>query len=106
VPVTPNQPEKDHSVNTQITLLAAGMGTRLGKPFPKPLTPLRDNRTIMQQQFENITAKLPGSRIHVVVGFQFDSIMRAHPEALFVYNDRFEDTNTSKSLLKALQFSA
>ncbi|MFZ9922295.1 MAG: phosphocholine cytidylyltransferase family protein, partial [Candidatus Nanopelagicaceae bacterium] len=24
----------------QVVILAAGMGTRLGKPWPKPLTPL------------------------------------------------------------------
>jgi UDP-N-acetylglucosamine pyrophosphorylase len=39
----------------QVIILAAGMGTRLGKPWPKPLTPLKDGRTIMQQQMENIT---------------------------------------------------
>ena len=27
-------------------ILAAGMGTRLGRPWPKPLTPLADGRTI------------------------------------------------------------
>ncbi|MEC7001408.1 MAG: phosphocholine cytidylyltransferase family protein, partial [Actinomycetota bacterium] len=26
----------------QAVILAAGMGTRLGRPFPKPLTPLSD----------------------------------------------------------------
>ncbi len=34
----------------QAVILAAGMGTRLGRPFPKPLTPLSDGRTIMEQQ--------------------------------------------------------
>ena len=38
----------------QVVILAAGMGTRLGKPWPKPLTPLSDGRTIMQQQIENL----------------------------------------------------
>ena len=36
-------------------ILAAGMGTRLGKPWPKPLTPLIDGRTIMRQQLDNLT---------------------------------------------------
>src|SRR5690625_4165185 len=82
------------------------MGTRLGQPFPKPLTPLRDGRTIMEQQFQNIAATFPDARIHVVVGFQFDVIMQAHPGALFVYNEDFANTNTSKSLLRALKQSA
>ncbi len=34
----------------QVVILAAGMGTRLGKPWPKPLTPLADGRSIMQQR--------------------------------------------------------
>lgn len=93
-------------MTTQVTILAAGMGTRLGQPFPKPLTELRDGRTIMQQQFENLASKLPEARVHVVVGFKFDMIMKAHPEALFVYNEYFDRTNTSKSLLRALKQSA
>lgn len=82
------------------------MGTRLGQPFPKPLTPLSDGRTIMQQQFENLAKHLPDARIHVVVGFKFDMVMEAHPDALFVYNEYFDQTNTSKSLLRALRHSA
>ena len=31
-------------MNTQAVILAAGMGTRLGKPWPKPLTPLADGQ--------------------------------------------------------------
>ena len=90
----------------QVTILAAGMGTRLGQPFPKSLTPLSDGRTIMQQQFENIEAHLPNARVHIVVGFKFDMVMEAHPNALFVYNEYFDSTNTSKSLLRALRRSA
>lgn len=90
----------------QITILAAGMGTRLGQPFPKPLTPLRDGRTIMEQQFQNIARTFPNARIHVVVGFQFDVVMQAHPDALFIYNEDFANTNTSKSLVRALKQSA
>ena len=59
----------------QVIILAAGMGTRLGKPWPKPLTPLKDGRTIMQQQMENITKTFGSdSRIGVVVGFKLEMI--------------------------------
>ena len=82
------------------------MGTRLGKPWPKPLTPLKDGRTIMQQQMENITKTFgTDSRIGVVVGFKLEMIMEAHPSASFVYNEVYDQTNTSKSLLKALRAS-
>jgi choline kinase len=38
----------------QFVILAAGMGTRLGRPYPKPLTELADGRSIMRQQIDNI----------------------------------------------------
>ena len=41
-------------MSTQIVILAAGMGSRLGRSLPKPLTELADGRTIMKQQFDNI----------------------------------------------------
>lgn len=82
------------------------MGTRLGKPWPKPLTPLRDGRTIMEQQMSNITQAFGDhARIGVVVGFKMEMIMEAHPRAVFIYNELFDQTNTSKSLLRALRAS-
>ena len=91
----------------QVTILAAGMGTRLGRPFPKPLTQLDDGRTIMQQQLDNISEAF-GSDTHVqiVVGFKLDLILEAAPDAVFVYNERCDQTNTCKSLMKALRSSA
>ena len=90
----------------QVVILAAGMGTRLGKPWPKPLTTLSDGRSIMQQQMENVS-KVFGekARITVVVGFKLEMIIEAHPDASFVYNEIYDQTNTSKSLLKALRAS-
>ncbi len=87
-----------------VVILAAGMGTRLGMPRPKPLTPLVDGRSILDQQLDNL-ASVFGDRVRVtiVVGFQAEQIMAAAPTAGFVYNERYEHTNTSKSLLKALR---
>jgi choline kinase len=91
----------------QVTILAAGMGTRLGRPFPKPLTPLNDGRTIMQQQLDNINEAFgDDTHVQIVVGFKLDLILEAAPEAVFVYNERYDQTNTCKSLLKALRASA
>jgi choline kinase len=90
----------------QVVILAAGMGTRLGKPWPKPLTPLADGRSIMQQQLENIEKVFRNdARTTIVVGFKLEMIMEAHPNATFVYNENYDQTNTSKSLLKALRAS-
>jgi choline kinase len=91
----------------QVTILAAGMGTRLGRPFPKPLTPLNDGRTIMQQQLDNISEAFgTDTHVQIVVGFKLDLILEAAPEAVFVYNERYDQTNTCKSLMKALRASA
>jgi choline kinase len=40
-----------------------------------------------------------------VVGFKHEMIMEAVPDVLFAYNENYDQTNTSKSLLKALRGS-
>lgn len=91
-------------MDTQVVILAAGMGTRLGRPFPKPLTPLKDDRTILAHQLANIKETFGSdAQIMIVVGFKLEQILTAAPSATFVYNERYEHTNTSKSLLRALQ---
>ena len=84
-------------------ILAAGIGSRLGNPLPKPLTVLRDGRTIMQQQVENLTKYFDVDNINVVVGFKKELILESFPDLTFIYNQYFDQTNTSKSLLKALK---
>ena len=89
-----------------VVILAAGVGSRLAKPHPKPLTPLRGTgATIMEQQVTRLRGVFPDCRITTVVGFKKDVIMEAFPDHLYVYNELYGDTNTSKSLLKALQLS-
>jgi choline kinase len=91
-------------MSVQVIILAAGMGTRLGRPHPKPLTVLNTGQSIMAQQFDRIrTAFGEAARITVVVGFKMDLVMEAFPDALFVYNEVYSETNTSKSLLKGLR---
>nr|WP_197980731.1 MULTISPECIES: phosphocholine cytidylyltransferase family protein [unclassified Frigoribacterium] len=86
--------------------MAAGLGSRLGRSLPKALTELSDGRTIMQQQFDNIRSAFgPDARITVVVGYKFEHIVEAFPTASFVYNEQYDQTNTSKSLLRALRAS-
>ncbi|GAA5028370.1 phosphocholine cytidylyltransferase family protein [Microbacterium fluvii] len=87
----------------QTVILAAGMGSRLGRSLPKPLTQLGDGRSIMQQQHDNIRAAFGrDARITAVVGYRAETIVEAFPSADYVYNDRYDQTNTSKSLLRAL----
>jgi choline kinase len=94
-------------VTTQIVILAAGMGSRLGRSLPKPLTELADGRSILQQQFDNIHHAFgKNAHITVVVGYKLEYIIEAFPNASFVYNEQYDQTNTSKSLMRALQASA
>jgi CDP-glycerol glycerophosphotransferase len=90
----------------QVVILAAGMGTRLGRHEPKPLTRLRDGRTILQRQLAALRAVLGEDvPITAVVGYRSELIMSAAPDLLFAYNPDFAVTNTSKSLLRALRNS-
>ena len=87
-------------------ILAAGMGTRLGKPWPKPLTPLIDGRTIMRQQLDNLTTVFGDNlRVTTVVGFKLELILEAFPNVSYIYTESYDQTNTNRSLLKALRLA-
>jgi choline kinase len=94
------------STPIQCVILAAGLGTRLGKPHPKPLTPLTNGQSIMRRAVDSLRAAY-GEHVFVtaVVGFKLDLIIEAMPDISFVYNEVYDSTNTSKSLLKALRLS-
>jgi choline kinase len=89
----------------QIVVLSAGLGSRLSRPLPKPLTMLRSGMTILERQWRAFRAQWPGAPITIVVGFKMELIMEQFPYALFAYNQDYDETNTSKSLLKALWLS-
>lgn len=84
-------------------ILAAGMGTRLGNLIPKPLTPLKDEKTILDFQVEKLSNKIGINNIIVVVGYKKEFIMERYPELTYIYNSEYVRTNTAKSLLKALK---
>jgi len=87
----------------KIIILAAGIGSRLGNPFPKPLTRLRNGKSIMQMQVDNLTTYFSLDDIIVIVGFKKDLIMENFPDLSYIYNPSFDRTNTSKSLLRGLK---
>jgi choline kinase len=94
-------------MSLNVVILAAGMGTRLGRPHPKPLTPLADGRSILRQQLDHLHTTF-GDNVHIsiVVGFKMNLIMEAaSADASFVYNELYDQTNTNKSLLKALRLA-
>ena len=90
----------------QAVILAAGMGTRLGRSEPKPLTRLNDGQSILERQVGGLRAVLGDDvGITAVVGFRSELIMQAAPDLLFAYNPDFASTNTSQSLLRGLRCS-
>jgi len=84
-------------------ILAAGMGTRLGTLIPKPLTSIKNEKTIMDYQVERLSEKVGRNNIIVVVGYKKELIMEKFPDLTFVYNPAYAQTNTSKSLHTALR---
>ena len=52
---------------------------------------------------ENISSTYDKDMINLVVGFKKDLIMESFPDLTYVYNQYFDQTNTAKSLLKAIR---
>ena len=84
-------------------ILAAGIGSRLGNSSPKPLTKLKNDETILNRQVMYLSDYIGEDNIIVVVGYKKDLIMETFPNLLYVYNNFYDTTNTSKSLFKALK---
>ena len=84
-------------------ILAAGMGTRLGTLIPKPLSSLSNEKTILDYQIEKLSSKVGINNILLVTGYKKEIIMEKFPHLLYVYNEAYANTNTAKSLLRALE---
>ena len=84
-------------------ILAAGIGSRLGNLDPKPLTKLSNGESILQRQINYLSEYIGIHNIYIIVGYKKDVIMEAFPELLYIYNNCYDTTNTSKSLLLGLQ---
>lgn len=83
-------------------ILAAGTGSRLGMSAPKPLAVLAGGKTIFDYQVEKVARFIPVDNIYVVVGYKREMLVEQHPELNYIHNEAYAETNTGKSLLKAL----
>ena len=86
----------------KVLILAAGIGSRLGRSHPKALTYLVDDKSIMSHQVEALSRYVDIEDIFVVVGYKKEMIIQKFPELSFLYNEQYKTTNTSKSLLIGL----
>ena len=93
-------------MSTHFIVLAAGLGSRLGRPHHKGLTQLMTGETILSRQLKLISVTSPTS-VTVVTGFEAETIVKKFsgtcPDLRFLNNSHYLTTNTSKSLLLALQ---
>jgi len=89
-------------MNMIAVILAAGVGSRLGRPMPKSLSVLPSGETILGRMISTLRT-VGVSKIVVVVGFKAHVIMESHPDVYFRYNPFYYITNTSKSLLCAVE---
>ena len=83
-------------------ILAAGIGSRLGNSDPKPLTKLKNGESILYRQVEYLSKYIGINNIIMIVGYKKDLIMESFPNLIYVYNNFYDTTNTSKSLLAGL----
>ncbi|OCL27615.1 UDP-N-acetylglucosamine pyrophosphorylase [Orenia metallireducens] len=83
-------------------ILAAGVGSRLGRPYPKSLSKLPDGETILGRQIR-ILRKYGVNEIIIVVGFKKSLIMENFPQVYYKYNPIYYITNTAKSLLHGIE---
>jgi len=60
----------------------------------------------MRQQVDNLTKAFGDQlRIMTVIGFKLELIIESFPNNLYIYNEAYDQTNTNRSLLKALRLS-
>jgi len=84
-------------------ILAAGRGSRLGRDVPKALLEIAKNTTILDMQLRNLSTISSIEELVVVVGFRSELITQKYSDLSFVYNNRYDRTNTATSLLLALE---
>lgn len=87
----------------KVIILAAGVGSRLGLNTPKALVKLDDNISILDSQLSAFGKYFDQADILVVIGFKKELIMEQYPNLKLINNEKYETTNTSKSLLRGLE---
>jgi choline kinase len=83
-------------------ILAAGVGSRLGHPYPKALNKLQDGETILGRQIR-LLQECEIREIIIVIGFKMNLIMESFPDVYYKYNPIYYITNTSQSLLSGIK---
>ena len=88
---------------TKAVILAAGVGSRFNSPKPKSLSQLNVTTTVLNHQIKCLSSRIGLENIWIVVGYKKNIIQKKFPKLNFVHNPKYLSTNTSKSLLLALE---
>lgn len=75
----------------------------MGHKVPKALVELGNGFTILDLQLEFLKEKINIEDIFIVVGYKKNLIIEKYPEISYIYNPKYNSTNTSKSLLHGLK---
>ncbi len=80
-------------------ILAAGIGSRLGNPRPKPLTRLSSGEMIMERQVKYLQQIISVDDILVVIGFKKDLIMEEFSNLTYIFNNVYKLFQDPESFL-------
>ncbi len=87
--------KKSGKQKVNVVILAAGGSTGSSKS----LLMLDNNKTILETQLEIIYKAIPNAEVVLVTGFDADRVMNKFGnELICVENERYEETNTTRSL--------
>ena len=75
----------------------------MGRDVPKAVLEIAKNTTILDMQLRNLSTISSIEELVVVVGFRSELITQKYSDLSFVYNNRYDRTNTATSLLLALE---
>ena len=75
----------------------------MGRDVPKAVLEIAKNTTILDIQLRNLSTISSIDEVIVVVGFRSELITQKYSGLSFIYNDRYDRTNTAASLLLALE---
>ena len=89
---------------TEVVILAAGKGSRLGLDLPKALVEITPGHKLLNYQLDQLTLAFGASaRISLVVGYKKELFLAYTERVDLLHNSLFETTNTAKSLSMALE---
>ena len=83
----------------KVVILAAGIGSRLGKAYPKTLTYLKDGKSILSHQIDGLCQYVNRDDIYIVVGYKKGIIMEVFPDLHYINNDIYISGNIGDSFI-------